>query len=87
MELIAGHTYEARKPKASGVFNPLYNDRQIVYINWTERKVQYDSPTVAMGRRLPFTSFEKFEKWAGRDVTEEMPEGQWRPWNVLDHRK
>jgi len=76
LELIAGHTYEAKKPAAVGVFDLRVNDRQIAWVGPTE--VQYDSPTVKMGRKLPFVTHEAFRKWAGRDVTSEGTDGEWR---------
>lgn len=84
MELIVGHTYEAKRIKQVGLFFPLYNDRQIVYINRATGMVQYDSPTVALGRKLPFVSIEQFLKWAKRDITDEMTPGNWREWNFLE---
>lgn len=76
MELVVGHTYEAKRPKAIGLVEPLIDDRMIVWMGLTE--VQYDSPSVRFGRRLPKVSKDAFLKWAGRDVTKEMPEGEWR---------
>lgn len=76
LELIAGHIYEAKRPAAIGIINPLINDRQIVWVGLLE--VQYDSPSVAMGRRFPRVTHEAFRKWAKRDITAEMPEGEWR---------
>lgn len=75
MELIHGHVYEAKKPQKT--FLGFYNDRQITYLSDTQ--VQYDSPTVCLGGKYPTIAREKFEKWAGKDVTEEMPANlDWR---------
>ena len=76
LELIVGHVYEAKRPKSVGVFEPLMNDRQIKWIYFDQ--VQYDSPSVAFGRKYPTVSKEAFLKWAGRDITQEMPPGKWR---------
>ena len=75
IELIVGHVYSAKRPKALG-FPPLLNDRQIKWIGMFE--VQYDSPSVAMGRKYPRISKEKFLAWAKEDVTMLCPEGEWR---------
>ena len=76
IELIVGHVYEAKRPKSVGLFEPLMNDRQIKWIGFAE--VQYDSPTVGFGRSYPRISKEAFLKWAARDITKEMPPGEWR---------
>ena len=76
LELIVGHVYEAKRPKSVGVFEPLMNDRQIRWIGFDQ--VQYDSPTVAPGRKYPIVSKEAFLKWVARDITQEMPPGKWR---------
>ena len=76
IELIVGHVYEAKRPKSVGVFGPLMNDRQIKWIGFNE--VQYDSPTVGMGRSYTRVSKEAFLKWAARDITKKMPPGKWR---------
>ena len=76
MELIVNHVYEAKKPATVGVFERLLNDRMIIWIGVDT--VQYDSPTVRQGRRYPTTTKKAFMKWAGRDVTTEMPAGEWR---------
>jgi len=68
-----GHVYEAKKPKVVGFY---YDDRQILHIGLNA--IQYDSPTVAPGKKYPSVSKEKFAKWAGRDITDEMPKGEWR---------
>lgn len=81
MELIVGHTYEAKRPKKIGVVDPLMDDRMIVWIGLAE--VQYDSPSVRFGRRLPKVSKEAFLRWAGRDVTNEMPRSEWRAVNAM----
>ena len=72
-----GRVYEGKKRRRCGyIFNPVWNDRQVVYCS--ETVVQYDSPTVSNGRKYPMVSVEQFLKWAGRDVTDEMPDRDWR---------
>lgn len=77
-DLVVGNVYSAKRRKSVGFVEPLINDRQIVYINRLTKKVQYDSPTVKFGRKLPFVDIEKFLNWADKDVTAEMPKGEWR---------
>lgn len=72
--LTVGRFYRAKKPAPSG-FPPLTNDRQIKYIGGD--KVQYDGPAVANGRHYPMTTIAAFLKWADRDVTDELPPGEW----------
>lgn len=76
LTLIVGHVYEAKRQTAIGLFPRLVNDRQIVWVGLME--VQYDSPTVAHGRKYPKVSHEAFRRWAARDVTDLMPKGEWR---------
>lgn len=77
MPLIVGHTYVAKRPARVGTIDdPLWNDRQIVWVGMCE--VQYDSPSVAFGRRLPKVSHDQFRRWAACDITSEMPQGEWR---------
>ncbi|MFA5458353.1 MAG: hypothetical protein WC261_12065 [Synergistaceae bacterium] len=77
-DLIVGHTYSAKKRKLVWYlgFDPLVNDRQILHISST--MVQYDSPTVKIGRLRPHIPIHTFLKWAKEDVTDEMPNGEWR---------
>lgn len=81
MELIVNHTYEAKRPKTVGLIDPLVDDRMIVWIGMLE--VQYDSPSVRFGQRLPKVSKEAFLRWAKRDITDEMPKGEWRAVNSM----
>lgn len=78
LALISGHTYSAKRPAKVGAFDPLINDRQIVWISGDGARVQYDSPSVRVGQRRPMISREEFLKWAKADITDQMPEGDWR---------
>ena len=79
LELKVGRTYRAKRPRANGwLFNPLVNDRTIMWIGLLE--VQYDGPSVAFGRNYPRVTIEAFRKWADRDVTDELPPRDWAPW-------
>ena len=78
MNIERGHVYRAKKPKGIGMFLPYFDDRQVVYVS--SDRVQYDSPTVRDGRRYPTIDRDKFEKWAGSDVTEGYPAGDWAVW-------
>lgn len=79
-DLIVGHVYESKHPKPVGIFNPLYDDRQILFIG--AEIVQYDSPTVKENRHYPRRSIDQFLRWARRDVTEDMPKGEWRRYEI-----
>ena len=86
-DLEVGHTYRAKRPAPAGtIFDPLVNDRQIRWIGF--ETVQYDSPSVAAGRRYPTVTIEAFLKWAARDVTDELPDnGDWADWNRQERSK
>lgn len=74
------HIYEAKRPRAVGsAISPRVNDRMVLYIS-PLGAVQYDGPTVKIGQRMPMVSMKKFLKWAGRDITDHMPEDDWRAW-------
>lgn len=77
-----GRIYRAKKPKPVAIWDsvdadrrPLFDDRLVVWIGGD--KVQYDSPSVKLGRKLPKASLERFLKWADRDVTDGYPTGEW----------
>jgi hypothetical protein len=75
-DLKVGRVYRAKKPMLVGnIFDPKVNDRMVVYIG--AEKLQYDSPTVKMGRKLPFIDIDLFLAWADRDVTDQIPEDEW----------
>ena len=78
LELRVGRAYRAKKPKRCGIFSPKYDDRQIKWLS--KFSVQYDSPSVKNGRKYPTVSREKFLSWAARDVTDELPAGDWADW-------
>lgn len=73
--LAVGRVYRAKKPKPIGVFDPLYDDRVVVWLGINQ--VQYDSPSVKVGRKLPIIALDKFLKWMGSDVTDSLPPGEW----------
>lgn len=79
LELKIGRTYRAKKPAKAGDWrNPSINDRTIKWIGFEE--IQYDGPSVKIGARYPKVSIEKFLSWADRDVTDELPEGEYAQW-------
>lgn len=87
VDIFIGHIYEAKRPASTGSFlDPLVNDRQVRWINSTHTELQYDSPTVKVGRHLPKVSMLKFLAWAARDVTDEMPPKAWRGWDTKAHK-
>ncbi|EPY4802965.1 hypothetical protein ACXDID_003978 [Klebsiella pneumoniae] len=81
LEIKVGRTYRAKRPRAAGtVIQPLVNDRTVIWCSATS--VQYDSPSVSFGRHYPRVSIEKFRAWASRDVTDELPQGEYAPWPI-----
>mgnify|MGYP000129276497 CR=1 FL=1 len=78
MEILRGHIYRAKRPKPSGGFFAVFDDRVVVYV--TPTQVQYDSPTVRQGRKFPAVDRTKFETWVGTDVTEGYPLSGWAEW-------
>lgn len=76
LELKVGRCYRAKKPAQAGWGK--VNDRQIRYIGAYE--LQYDGPAVKDGAHYPRISIEKFREWADRDVTDELPDGEWASW-------
>ena len=77
-DLKEGSVYCSKRPRVVRRFldHDVYDDRQIVWLGFDS--VQYDSPTVQPGRRLPTISIEKFLKWAGEEVTQELEDRGWR---------
>jgi len=80
LQLQVGRTYRAKRPAPTGGLfqQQLYNDRTIKWVGVLE--VQYDGPAVAMGRHYPKVTIEAFRKWAARDVTDELPDGEYAPY-------
>lgn len=77
MDIKVGRVYRGKKPSiAGGMF---VNDRAVIWVGSIDG-VQYDSPSVAGGRRYPKVTTEQFRKWAARDVTDELPKGYWMEW-------
>lgn len=74
-EIRVGRTYRAKRPQCARGF---YNDRTVLHIS--ARGVQYDSPSVRIGRHRPRIPIAQFERWMDRDVTDELPQGKYQPW-------
>lgn len=83
MELIVNHVYRAKKPGPTS--SGSVNDRMIIHMGPTT--VQYDSPTVKNGKHYPSIPREQFEAWAGEDVTEGYPDGDWMGWYAYQKAK
>ena len=69
LKLEVGKYYRAKKPKKCT--DGGYNDRRIIWISMDWRAIQYDSPTVGNGRHYPTIPIEKFQLWAGKEITKE----------------
>jgi hypothetical protein len=85
-DIQVGRCYEAKRPRRVGLFSSVWNDRAVLWVSPFGTQVQYDSPTVSLGRHYPRVSMEQFLKWAGRDVTPLMPETDWRPWGPAEQK-
>ncbi|MEH3398773.1 hypothetical protein ELP90_10420 [Enterobacter hormaechei subsp. xiangfangensis] len=82
LEIKVGRTYRAKRPRGTGtIFQPLVNDRTVIWIGMNE--LQYDGPAVKNGSHYPRISLEKFRAWAERDVTDELPPGEYAEWPIL----
>jgi len=77
LEIKAGRTYRAKRPANS---SGLVNDRTVMWVG--ADTVQYDGPTVPFGRRYPKITKADFLKWADRDVTDELPQGEYATWPI-----
>ena len=76
-EIQVGRVYSGKNPSLIGLPR-VYNDRQVVWIDPTRTRVQYDGPAVAIGRHRPIVRMDAFLKWARADVTDQCPPGDWR---------
>ncbi|EAX8474252.1 hypothetical protein M9319_004091 [Salmonella enterica] len=77
LKLKVGRTYRGKRPQnRSG----LVNDRTILHIGATH--IQYDGPVVGFGRHYPSCTREAFLQWAARDVTDELPKGEYAEWPI-----
>lgn len=76
-DLRVGRVYRGKRKPTTFValHEEVYNDRQVLWIGLGE--VQYDAPSVRAGRNYPKIPKDKFLAWAGEDVTDRLPEGDW----------
>lgn len=77
-DLVVGRVYRGKKPSRTGTLGDFVNDRQIVWLGVTQ--LQYDSAAVRDGRDYPVMKIGKFLDWAGIDVTDIAPDGDWCRW-------
>jgi hypothetical protein len=68
-DIKLGAFYRAKKPRK--LFDGGYDDRKVLWISNDKRSVQYDSPTIGLGRHYPTVPIDKFLKWVGREITRE----------------
>lgn len=80
LTLKVGRCYRAKKPRQTTGFPGFVNDRQITWIG--SCSVQYDSPSVSNGSHYPTVSKDDFLAWAARDITDELPKGEWQTWPI-----
>lgn len=77
LRIDVGKCYRAKRPLKAP--DGGYNDRQVIFINAFRTEVQYNGPAVPIGRNYPCVPMSKFQKWAGKEITEEEylePEGK-----------
>lgn len=72
MDIIRGRVYRAKRPVAASY--GLADDRRVTFA--TSLQVGYTAPSGG----AKTVSREDFEKWAARDVTNEVPLGDWAPY-------
>lgn len=76
LELKEGRTYRGKRPKPVRCGSvQLVNDRTIIWLGVLD--VQYDGPAVATGRHYPRTTRERFLAWADKDITDQLPDGEY----------
>lgn len=83
--LKVGRTYRGKKPRPAGQYMSQVNDRTLRWIG--SDTVQYDGPAVADGRHYPEVSKTAFLAWADRDVTDELPVGEYAKWPPVPERR
>lgn len=86
-ELKVGRSYRAKRPRAVHTLSGSFiNDRQILYISLWDEIIQYDSPSVKFGSSYRNISIEAFLNWADKDVTDELPKGEWERYSSLKRK-
>lgn len=78
LTLTVGRVYRGKRVRNC---NGLVNDRLIKWMG--ADIVQFDSPSVAIGRNYPVVSKEAFLAWAVRDVTDELPKDLWADYPLV----
>lgn len=81
MEIKVGRTYRCKRKKVFGIFDPVYDDREVLWISADESRVQYNSPSIKFGRRFPTVAMEQFKKWAFNDVTDRLIGDSWEEYH------
>ena len=69
LKLEARKYYRAKKPRR--IYDGGYNDRHVLWISKDGRSIQYDSPSIGIGRSYPTIPIEKFLAWVGKEITNE----------------
>lgn len=77
LEIKVGRTYRGKRPSNA---RGLVNDRTVIWKSAFDGSVQYDGPAVRNGAHYPKASLADFRKWAERDVTDELPVGEYALW-------
>lgn len=77
MDVKVGRTYRGKTP---GYAKGFVNDRTVIWVDRKRLELQYDGPAVSLGRARPIVPLAEFVKWAGRDITEQLPAGEYQQW-------
>ncbi len=81
--ITVGRVYRAKTPRCADW--DLVNDRHVIWMDSLGLNLQYDGPSVRRGAHYPRMSVVKFAAWAARDVTDELPKGEWQ--NYAGYKK
>ena len=69
LKIEAGKYYRAKKPLKC--LDGGFNDRVVLWVSTDGNRIQYNSYSVADGRHYPTVPLEKFQQWAGKEITKE----------------
>lgn len=84
-DIMPGQCYRAKTPRRTP--DGYVNDRVVTWVAMNRTQVQYDGPAVKFGRHYPIIPMETFLKWADKDVTETLPEGEWMRWPTYQQKE
>ncbi len=65
--ILPGKTYRGNLLRRKRAGNGAWDDREVLWVSPDRDRVQYDSPSVSLGRLLPTVSMDKFLRWVGEE--------------------